>query len=462
MGIFGALSTAVTGMRAQSYSLENISGNIANSQTVAYKREDTSFVDLIPDAIPSKQVAGSVLANSRATNTVQGDIQTASIGTYMAINGSGFFIVEKPTSFNGNQPTFSGTDLYSRRGDFTTDQYGYLVNGAGYYLKGIPVDPVTGNLTGSVPELLQFSTSFLAPEQTTTVQYQANLPAYPLTPNHNLSVADSELLVPSATKYATSDPRVGGTGVVIGSDVAQFLGDSISGGAITAYDATGTAVNINLRWAKTDSALSGGTDTWNLFYETDSAATGAAPAWQNVNQDYTFVNGALTSGQTSITLTGGITVNGVALGNPDLTIQHGAAGMSQFSDSNGTVQVSVLQQDGFPAGQLQSVAVNDKGRVVGTYSNSRTIELAEVTLASFNGPNNLKRLDGGAFAATIDSGNAIYGAAGRVIGSSLEGSNADVGDEFTKLIVTQQAYSANTRVITTANQMIQDLLNTLR
>jgi flagellar hook protein FlgE len=108
------------------------------------------------------------------------------------------------------------------------------------------------------------------------------------------------------------------------------------------------------------------------------------------------------------------------------------------------------------------LAINEKGRVVGTYSNSRTIELAEVTLAAFNGPNNLKRLDGGAFAATVDSGAATYGSSGRVIGSSLEGSNADIGDEFTKLIVTQQAYSANTRVITTSNQMIQDLLNTLR
>jgi flagellar hook protein FlgE len=455
MGIFGALSTAVTGMRAQSYALENISGNIANSQTVAYKREDTSFVDLIPDAIPSKQVAGSVIANSRATNSLQGDIQTASIGTYMAINGSGFFIVEKPTSFNGNQPTFSGTDLYSRRGDFTTDQYGYLVNGAGYYLKGIPVDPVTGNLTGSVPELLQFSTSFLPPEPTTTIQYEANLPAYPLTPNHDASVAGSELLVPGAN-YPNGDPTVAGTGIVDGGDVTRFLGDSVSGGAITAYDATGSAVNVNLRWAKIGNAP----DTWNLFYEADSAATTGTPAWINVGEDYTFTNGQVDATvATTINLTG-VTVNGVALGNLD--IQHGAAGMSQFADSNGTVQVSVLQQDGFPAGQLQSVAVNDKGRVVGTYSNSRTIELAEVTLASFNGPNNLKRLDGGAFAATIDSGNAIYGAAGRVLGSSLEGSNADVGDEFTKLIVTQQAYSANTRVITTSNQMIQDLLNTLR
>ena len=79
MGIFGALNTAVTGMRAQSFALENVSGNIANSQTTAFKRMDTSFVDLIPDQVPTKQLAGSVSANSRATNTVQGDIQSSSI-----------------------------------------------------------------------------------------------------------------------------------------------------------------------------------------------------------------------------------------------------------------------------------------------------------------------------------------------------------------------------------------------
>jgi flagellar hook protein FlgE len=444
MGIFGALSTAVAGMRAQSFALENISGNIANSQTVGFKREDTSFVDLIPDAIPNKQVAGSVIANSRATNSVQGDIQTASIGTYMAINGSGFFIVEKPTSFNGNQPTFSGTDLYSRRGDFTTDQYGYLINGAGYYLKGIPVDPATGNLTGSVPELLQFSNSFLPATATTTIQYQANLPATPKTPNYDESVADSELLNPSPA-------------TVTGADLTQFLGESISGGAIVAYDATGNAVNINLRWGKTANSP---TETWNLFYEVDSSpALATDPAWLNVGVNYEFAAGQLTAGGPTVTIPAG-TINGVALGA--LTIEHGAAGLSQFADSTGTVEVNQLQQNGFAAGALQSLAVNDKGRVVGTYSNGRTIELAEVTLASFNGPNNLKRLDGGAFAATVDSGAATYGASGRVLGASLEGSNADVGDEFTKLIVTQQAYSANTRVITTSNQMIQDLLNTLR
>jgi flagellar hook protein FlgE len=121
-----------------------------------------------------------------------------------------------------------------------------------------------------------------------------------------------------------------------------------------------------------------------------------------------------------------------------------------------------LQQNGFPAGELQQVAVSDKGRVVGSYSNGRTIDLAEITLANFNGANFLKRIDGGAFEVTDESGPAIYGAPGKIVGSSLEGSNTDIADEFTKLIITQQAYSANTRVITSANQMVQDLLNMLR
>ena len=122
----------------------------------------------------------------------------------------------------------------------------------------------------------------------------------------------------------------------------------------------------------------------------------------------------------------------------------------------------MLTQNGFPAGSLQTVSVSDKGRVVGTYSNGRTIDLAEVTLANFNGANALKRLDGGAFAATEESGAAVLGAPGKIVGSSLEGSNVDIADEFTKLIVTQQAYSANTRVVTTSNQMVQDVLNMLR
>src|ERR1043166_7349649 len=111
MGIFGAMTTAVGGLRAQSFALENISGNIANSQTTAFKRIDTSFEDLIPENQPSKQLAGNVAAFSRATNNVQGDIQNASISTFMAINGQGFFVVQKPANFVDNRPVFDGIDL---------------------------------------------------------------------------------------------------------------------------------------------------------------------------------------------------------------------------------------------------------------------------------------------------------------------------------------------------------------
>src|SRR4029078_8533809 len=98
--------------------------------------------------------------------------------------------------------------------------------------------------------------------------------------------------------------------------------------------------------------------------------------------DYTFApNGQMSPAVSIVTLTA-VTVDGISLGN--VTVQHGSTGITQFSDANGNVQVNALQQNGFPAGTLQSVAVNDKGRVVGTYSNSRTTHLAHATLAHSN------------------------------------------------------------------------------
>src|ERR1700741_1930362 len=192
MGIFGGLTTAGTGLKAELVAVENISGNIANSQTTAFKRVDTSFLDLIPDNPPSKQLSGTVTASARATNTVQGDFQSASIGTFMAINGDGFFVVQKPSNFVDGRPTFDGSNLYTRRGDFQTDKDGFLVNGAGYYLMGIPIEATTGNLTGSVPQLLQFQNDFLPAEPSTQVEYRANLPSYPLTPGHDKDIVGSE------------------------------------------------------------------------------------------------------------------------------------------------------------------------------------------------------------------------------------------------------------------------------
>jgi flagellar hook protein FlgE len=607
MGIFGALTTSVAGMRAQSFALENISGNIANSQTTAFKRIDSSFLDLIPEGGANRQLAGSVTAMSRSTNNVQGDVQAAQVATFMAINGDGYFSVQKPGGFSDNAPVFDGVDRYTRRGDFQLDKSGFLVNGAGYYLMGIPVDPTTGNLVGSTPQVLQFQSDFLPAQPTSKVDYRANLASYPLTTAHDTAVPGSELIRPSsftpgnnpvalgtpvhpftdatttgtaqnsklvaptsitagtllsgaantnsiATDFTAADTMtvngitinfnsgggtsgsavagtldldvtvatVGdimnaigaitgvaptitggaitlhtgtaanlsvtssnvaalgalgfsapttqarggggtpGTGQVIGNDLQAFLDESIAGGAVTAFDVSGSPVNLQFRWAKADtSALGPGhSDTWNLFYQANSSATGTQVAWQNVNTNFTFgPNGQMAPPVVSVTLTAPV-VNGVTLGN--VSLNFGAGGLTQFADANGNVQVNQVQQDGFPAGSLQSVAVSDRGRIVGNYSNGRNLDLADIQLASFNGPNFLKRVDGGAFEVTDQSGPALTNASGRIVGSSLEGSNTDIGDEFTKLIVTQQAYSANTRVITTANTMVQDLLNMLR
>jgi flagellar hook protein FlgE len=253
-----------------------------------------------------------------------------------------------------------------------------------------------------------------------------------------------------------------GTGTVIGSDNQTFLDESVSGGATTAYDGNGAPVNIQLRWAKTDSASlgTGHTDTWNLFYQTNPNATGTQVGWVNAGTNFTFgTNGEMNPVVGQITLPN-LSVSGVNLGN--VTMSFGTGGLTQFADTNGNVQVNQLQQDGFAAGQLQSVSVSNEGRVVGSYSNGRNIDLAAVSVATFNGPNFLKRIDGGAFEVTNESGAALFGKGGSISGSSLEASNTDIADEFTKLIVTQQAYSANTKVITTANTMVQDLLNVMR
>jgi flagellar hook protein FlgE len=235
--------------------------------------------------------------------------------------------------------------------------------------------------------------------------------------------------------------------VVVGNDLPIFI-DS--------------PVDIQLRWAKTDSTTlgTGHTDTWNLFYQINSNATGTTPAWRNVGTNFTFdANGQMNPVVSNLTLPN-VVVDGVSLGS--LNMAFGVGGITQFSDPNGGAEVNQLEQNGFSAGSLQSVTVNEKGRLVGSYSNGRSLDLAEITLATFSGANYLKRLDGGAFEATDESGNALYNSTGKILASSLEGSNTDIADEFTKLIVTQQAYSANTRVISTTNDMVQDLLNMLR
>src|SRR3978361_2387949 len=172
MGIFDALNTAGGGLQAQSFALQNISGNIANASTTGYKGIDTSFVDLIPDATtPNRQVAGGVTAYAQATITSQGTGSASTGATTQAISGDGFFSVQQASGTVDNAPVFSGVTDYTRRGDFQVNANGNLVNGAGYYLMGVAVDSKTGNPLGNVPQVLQFQNTFVPAQATTTIQY---------------------------------------------------------------------------------------------------------------------------------------------------------------------------------------------------------------------------------------------------------------------------------------------------
>ncbi|MBL4874941.1 MAG: flagellar hook-basal body complex protein [Cohaesibacteraceae bacterium] len=452
MGIFAAMASAVSGLRAQSTALENISGNIANSQTIGYKRLDSTFADLVSNSGGDvrSQKSGSVLHYSRQTNTVQGDVQSSSIGTHMAVNGDGYFIVSKKVGEVDGRPIFDGRDFYTRRGDFEVDRNGYLVNGSGYYIKTLPLDQITGNPVGSVPVVTEFKNDFLPAVATTQIEYRANLADYPITQTADPDVANSELLAISGGWAAGND--------VTYAQTSEFIAESISGGSRTTYDANGSPVNVQFRWGKTSNTA--GAETWRLFYLQDSTTTTAGDTvWKDVGTAYVYsAAGKLTSAST-VTVTA-LTVNGVNIGN--ISMVHGSDGLTQYADANGVAKVNRFTQNGSAPGELKSIEIAEGGKVVANYSNGKTIGIANIPLSSFNGDNYLRRMDGGAFAETAESGAPALNATGTIVGKATEASNTDIADEFSKMIITQQAYSANTRIVTTAQEMLREALSIVR
>ncbi len=174
--------------------------------------------------------------------------------------------------------------------------------------------------------------------------------------------------------------------------------------------------------------------------------------------------GDLNPAITELNITGGLEIDGSTLADTsgNLSFFFGDGGVTQSADKSGQVQVNQLTQDGLPAGNFKDVSITDGGRVVANYSNGKTIDIYQIPLVGFSGESQLKPLDGGAYAETRNSGPPDYNAGGQIVGSSLENSNVDIGEEFTKLIVTQQAFSANSKVITTADNMMNDVLNIIR
>jgi flagellar hook protein FlgE len=261
----------------------------------------------------------------------------------------------------------------------------------------------------------------------------------------------------ASASAAGTDALPAGTGAVIAFDFDAFRTQSLEGGSTTIYDATGTPADVQLRWAKVSDSPS----TWNLFYQANPDASGNQVMWQNVGTNFVFDStGQLTSPSGGEVTVNGLSIKGNSFGNVILDFKDG--GLTQFATPQGDVNVTLMDQDGFASGSLISVGVSDNGRIIANYTNGQQIDIAEVPLYKFNGDNSLKRLDGGAFSVTRESGPASRMNEAAITGQALEGSNTDIAEEFSKMIITQQAYSANSRIITTANDMMQDVLNIVR
>jgi flagellar hook protein FlgE len=459
MDLFTALQTSVSGLQAQSYAISNISGNIANSQTTGFKRIDTSFVDMMSETTPKREVAGSVLAQSQLTNTIAGNVVASSVPTNMAINGNGFFTVVRKTGDSNGAATFSGTNVYTRRGDFAKDKDGYLVNGASGYLTGTNLDPVTGQATST--GLLRIGDTSLPAQPTTSLTYAANLPATPATTASATSGSDVYNQLPAAVVLTGT----GQTGVSVPSTGAgTFVNNSIAGPSITAYTQTGAPVTLSTRWAKVQDAATTPPQAavWNLYYASDPTASANSTDWQNVGTAFTFDStGKLTAPATSPVSLGNVTVGDYTFAN--MTMNVGGAGLTQYADTSGAVTTNTLSQNGNSAGTLTSVAIGEDGKINGTFSNGSVLGLATVGIAQFANPDGLKADSNGNYLQTAESGAALVGLNGSTItGASNEQSNTDIASEFSKMIVTQQAYSANTRVMSTAQTMMSDLLNVIR
>ncbi len=456
MSLFGALTTGVSGMNAQSRAMGNISENLANTQTTGFKRADTRFSHLVTNSTARINTPGAVIASPAYQNNIQGTLLSTQSSTDIAISGGGFFAVAENAT--------SATTTYSRRGDFALNKDGFMVNGSGQYLRGWAVTnpAATSNWTANTASAspIQVSQAPVAASQTTTVEYIANLPSNAATAAEFTSTAqvydqfgNVNNLSLRWVKAAAANTWELNVGLVNENGVLTNLFGDVTPSATIDDDPTTAGVQN----AAAGAAIAGST-----FVFADGTTPAGVPAGTLAT-----IGGTGTAGNTaSLTLTTPFTGS-----TTNVTLNFGtfasAAGTTQFSDTNTQLAVRSLNPNGFTTGQFRELNINDDGYVIANYTNGQTRTLYQIPLASFQAPNALQRLDGGSYAATNDSGTPTLNAAGRggtgnLTGSALEGSNVDVADEFSKMIVTQRIFSANARSISTSDQMLEEVVNLKR
>ncbi len=403
----GAFFTGLAGLVANSRGIETVGNNLANSNTVGFKVNNIFFQELISANNQLLKLGQGVQIEDIRETFSQGSIQASQVPTDMAIQGSGFFIVGDGVN----------SQFYTRAGNFLVNNDGTLMTTDGLFVLGYPsVNGVIARNSDLSPLNISDTTS-LEPQATTIMQFEANL-------NSNLAVGE------------------------------------IFTNPITVFDSLGDSHQITFQFTRTATG-------WDYELQIPAADTGGLDTDPPVVLD----SGSITfDGQGQIATPAGnvtgITVSSLANGADDLLIDwqlFDDEGQGLITQFNLQSQVSDSFQNGNSAGILSSIVVRRDGVIEGLFTNGESSPVGQIALAKFVNPQGLVKISGNLYARTSASGDPTIGepetgGRGLVRGNSLESSNVDIAEEFVKLIIFQRAYQANSRLVTTADEVVQEAI----
>lgn len=416
MSINSALLAGVSGLVANSSALAAISDNIANVNTVAYKRNQVNFANVVTaQAVKGKYSAGGVQGVTRQFVSQQGLIQTSGSTTDLAISGDGFFVVTN----KGLGLTAADPRSFTRQGSFSVDADGFLVNDSGLYLQGWP--------------------------------RQAN-GTYNVNPSDLTTMGAINVKNLGAAVTPTTELAISANIDKVVAPVAPIPID------INVTDAAGGTHTLRVIFNQTS------VNNWTMDIDTVPAADAAfapgaaVPVTFNTDGTINQVNGAAPSAFTTTATWA------AALGLPNQAI---ALDLSKLTQYDAPSTVNSIINNGAGVGNVVAIEVSEDGIVSAIYDNNQIRDVAKIGLATFPNPDGLAQVSGNAYRATLTAGvmtakEAGIGGAGNISPSSLEASTVDLSAEFTGLIQTQKAYSASSKIITTADQMLEELINIKR
>ncbi|GAA4417493.1 flagellar hook protein FlgE [Acidovorax lacteus] len=417
----------LSGLNAASKNLDVIGHNIANSNTVGFKSSRAEFAEMVASAIG--QSGGSnagigVEVSNIAQQFTQGNLTITGNSLDVAINGNGFFTLTLP----------DGTPAYTRAGNFKLDKVGNMVTNDGAKVMGYSVDPVTGQRTSTEPVPMVFPTAEPIPAKQTSKIFAAfNLDAR----------APDAAGDPAATPPIPATPR------------------TTYGTSINVYDSQGVAKPVSLYFEKN------GNNTWDVYDQLDDPTATppvvATPVGQiTFDNSGAIVNPAPTPPGTEHLLTLSVTPsppnpNGLPAFNVDINLDKVTQFGTKFAVSN-------LTQDGYTAGQLTGINIENNGMIMTRYSNGVTRSEGQLALSSFRNTQGLAAVGGNNWVETFESGQPVRGTAtdgnfGSLRSGALEDSNVDLTAELVNMMTAQRTYQANAQTIKTQDQVMSTLVN---